>query len=74
MNQAAPPLSSIEKWLFDEAAAEQVADLMDLSDGCCSVPMMCGRVIVTDSCDAVDRKRKHPTYRQIDRSIDNQIN
>lgn len=40
MNQAAPPLSSIEKWLFDEAAAEQVADLMDLSDGCCSVPMM----------------------------------
>ncbi|XP_052138065.1 transcription factor MYB60-like [Oryza glaberrima] len=40
MNQAAPPLSTIEKWLFDEAAAEQVADLMDLSDGCCSVPMM----------------------------------
>ena len=40
MNQAAAPLSSIEKWLFDEAAAEQVADLMDLSDGCCSVPMM----------------------------------
>uniref|UniRef100_A0A0D3HQW0 Uncharacterized protein n=1 Tax=Oryza barthii TaxID=65489 RepID=A0A0D3HQW0_9ORYZ len=32
MNQAAPPLSTIEKWLFDEAAAEQVADLMDLSD------------------------------------------
>uniref|UniRef100_A0A0D9XWF4 Uncharacterized protein n=1 Tax=Leersia perrieri TaxID=77586 RepID=A0A0D9XWF4_9ORYZ len=40
MNHQAPPLSSIEKWLFDEAAAEQVADLMDLSDGCCSVPMM----------------------------------
>ncbi|KAF0889082.1 hypothetical protein E2562_021134 [Oryza meyeriana var. granulata] len=40
MNQGPPPLSSIEKWLFDEAAAEQVADLMDLSDGCCSVPMM----------------------------------
>ncbi|KAL5204157.1 hypothetical protein ABZP36_009028 [Zizania latifolia] len=40
LNQA-PPLSSIENWLFDEAAeAEQVADLMDLSDGCCSVPMM----------------------------------
>ncbi|XP_040385530.1 transcription factor MYB60-like [Oryza brachyantha] len=40
VSQAPPPLSSIEKWLFDEAAAEQVADLMDLSDGCCSVPMM----------------------------------
>ncbi|KAG8089205.1 hypothetical protein GUJ93_ZPchr0011g28147 [Zizania palustris] len=39
LNQA-PPLSSIENWLFDEAEAEQVADLMDLSDGCCSVPMM----------------------------------
>ncbi|KAK3139220.1 hypothetical protein QOZ80_5AG0379750 [Eleusine coracana subsp. coracana] len=37
--QAQAPLSSIEKWLLDEAA-EQVADLMDLSDGCCSVPMM----------------------------------
>uniref|UniRef100_A0A0A8ZND8 Uncharacterized protein n=1 Tax=Arundo donax TaxID=35708 RepID=A0A0A8ZND8_ARUDO len=37
--QAQPPLSSIEKWLLDEAA-EQVVDLMDLSDGCCSVPMM----------------------------------
>ncbi|KAL5205275.1 hypothetical protein ABZP36_033484 [Zizania latifolia] len=35
-----PPLSSIESWLFDETAAEHVADLMDLSDGCCSVPMM----------------------------------
>ncbi|RLM57956.1 transcription factor MYB30-like [Panicum miliaceum] len=33
------PLSPIEKWLFEEAA-EQVVDLMDLSDGCCSVPMM----------------------------------
>uniref|UniRef100_A0ACD5XPH3 Uncharacterized protein n=1 Tax=Avena sativa TaxID=4498 RepID=A0ACD5XPH3_AVESA len=34
------PLCSIEKWLLDEAA-EQVADLMDLSDGCCSsLPMM----------------------------------
>nr|CCI55454.1 PH01B001E05.10 [Phyllostachys edulis] len=33
------PLSSIEKWLFDEAA-EQVAELMDLSHGCCSVPML----------------------------------
>ncbi|PUZ43517.1 hypothetical protein GQ55_8G016300 [Panicum hallii var. hallii] len=32
-------LSPIEKWLFEEAA-EQVVDLMDLSDGCCSVPMM----------------------------------
>ncbi|KAJ1273976.1 hypothetical protein BS78_05G027700 [Paspalum vaginatum] len=30
-------LSSIENWLFDE---EDDADLMDLSDGCCSVPMM----------------------------------
>ncbi|KAL5223790.1 hypothetical protein ABZP36_010429 [Zizania latifolia] len=39
LNQA-PLLSSIEDWLFDEAAAEQVADLMDLSDGCCFVPMM----------------------------------
>ncbi|TVU50683.1 hypothetical protein EJB05_02063 [Eragrostis curvula] len=37
--QAQPPLSSIEKWLLDEAA-EQVVDLMDLSDGCCSVPML----------------------------------
>ncbi|XP_062182901.1 MYB transcription factor 69-like [Phragmites australis] len=35
----AAPLSSIEKWLLDETA-EQVVDLMDLSDGCCSVPMM----------------------------------
>ncbi|RCV36295.1 hypothetical protein SETIT_7G307500v2 [Setaria italica] len=33
------PLSPIEKWLFEEAA-EQVVDLMDLSDACCSVPMM----------------------------------
>ena len=33
------PLSPIEKWLFEEAA-EQVTGLMDLSDGCCSVPMM----------------------------------
>jgi len=33
------PLSPIEKWLFEEAE-EQVVDLMDLSDGCCSVPMM----------------------------------
>jgi hypothetical protein len=32
-------LSPMEKWLFEEAA-EQVVDLMDLSDGCCSVPMM----------------------------------
>ncbi|WVZ54664.1 hypothetical protein U9M48_005429 [Paspalum notatum var. saurae] len=32
-----PQLSSIENWLFDE---EEDADLMDLSDGCCSVPMM----------------------------------
>ncbi|KAK3119636.1 hypothetical protein QOZ80_9AG0673130 [Eleusine coracana subsp. coracana] len=37
--QAQAPLSSIEKWLLDEAA-EQVTDLMDLSDGCCSVPML----------------------------------
>ncbi|KAG2614658.1 transcription factor MYB60-like [Panicum virgatum] len=33
------PLSPIEKLLFEEAE-EQVVDLMDLSDGCCSVPMM----------------------------------
>ncbi|XP_047052365.1 transcription factor MYB60-like [Lolium rigidum] len=33
------PLCSIEKWLLDEAA-EQVADLMDLSDGCSSLPML----------------------------------
>jgi transcription factor MYB, plant len=33
------PMLSIEKWLLDEAA-EQVGDLMDLSDGCCSVPML----------------------------------
>ncbi|CAL5098519.1 unnamed protein product [Urochloa decumbens] len=33
------PLSPIEKWLFEEAA-EQVVDLMDLSDACCSVPIM----------------------------------
>ncbi|KAG0519860.1 hypothetical protein BDA96_08G022800 [Sorghum bicolor] len=34
-------LSSIEKWLFDEAA-EQVVDhqLMEISDGCCSVPSL----------------------------------
>ncbi|CAN6357471.1 unnamed protein product [Urochloa humidicola] len=32
-------LSPIEKWLLEEAA-EQVVDLMDLSDACCSVPMM----------------------------------
>ncbi|OEL29431.1 Myb-related protein 306 [Dichanthelium oligosanthes] len=33
-------LSPIEKWLLEEAA-EEVVDLMDLSDGCCSsVPMM----------------------------------
>ena len=37
--QQQAPLSPIEKWLFDEAA-EQVVDLMDLSDGCCSVPML----------------------------------
>ncbi|TVU27180.1 hypothetical protein EJB05_29773 [Eragrostis curvula] len=37
--QAQPPLSSIEKWLLDEAA-EQVGDLMSFSDGCCSVPML----------------------------------
>jgi len=36
----ASPLSPIEKWLFEEAA-EQVGDLMDLSEDCCSsVPMM----------------------------------
>jgi len=28
-------LSSIEKWLFDEAAEQ-----MEISDGCCSVPSM----------------------------------
>ncbi|KAG8093516.1 hypothetical protein GUJ93_ZPchr0012g21665 [Zizania palustris] len=40
LNQA-PLLSLIEDWLFDEAAAEQVvADLMDMSDSCCFVPMM----------------------------------
>uniref|UniRef100_A0A453KBT9 Myb-related protein 306 n=1 Tax=Aegilops tauschii subsp. strangulata TaxID=200361 RepID=A0A453KBT9_AEGTS len=34
------PLCSIEKWLLDEAA-EQVADLMDLSDGgCSSLPLL----------------------------------
>ncbi|CAD6258536.1 unnamed protein product [Miscanthus lutarioriparius] len=34
------PLSPIETWLFEEAA-EQVGDLMDLSEDCCSsVPMM----------------------------------
>jgi transcription factor MYB, plant len=38
--QAQAPLSSIEKWLLDEAAEQEVGDLMDLSDGCCSLPMM----------------------------------
>jgi transcription factor MYB, plant len=39
--QAQAPLSSIEKWLLDEAAEQEVVgDLMDLSDGCCSLPMM----------------------------------
>ncbi|XP_062197934.1 MYB transcription factor 69-like [Phragmites australis] len=38
--QQQAPLSPIEKWFFDEAADEQVVDLMDLSDGCCSVPML----------------------------------
>jgi hypothetical protein len=33
------PMLSIEQWLLDEAT-EQVGDLMDLSDGCCSVPML----------------------------------
>jgi transcription factor MYB, plant len=33
--QAQAPLSSIEEWLLDEAG-----DLMDMSDGCCSVPML----------------------------------
>ncbi|CAO2153443.1 unnamed protein product [Urochloa humidicola] len=33
------PLSPIEKWLLEEAA-DQVVDLMDLSDACCSVPIM----------------------------------
>ncbi|XP_062202637.1 MYB transcription factor 69-like [Phragmites australis] len=37
--QAHAPLSLIEKWLLDEAA-EQVVGLMDLSNDCCSVPMM----------------------------------
>ncbi|KAL6640506.1 hypothetical protein ACP70R_021629 [Stipagrostis hirtigluma subsp. patula] len=37
--QAQAPLSSIEKWLLDEAA-EQVVDLMDLPDVCCSVPAL----------------------------------
>jgi hypothetical protein len=36
--QQQAPMLSIEKWLLDEAT-EQVGDLMDLSDGCCSVPM-----------------------------------
>ncbi|KAG8050744.1 hypothetical protein GUJ93_ZPchr0009g233 [Zizania palustris] len=35
-------IDDYESWLFDEAAAAEhdVADLMDLSHGCCSVPMM----------------------------------
>jgi transcription factor MYB, plant len=37
--QAQAPLPSVEKWLLDEAA-EQVGDLMDMSDGCCSFPML----------------------------------
>lgn len=38
--QQQAPLCSIEKWLLDEAV-EQVADLMDdLSDGCCSLPLL----------------------------------
>ncbi|KAL6905716.1 hypothetical protein ACP4OV_003317 [Aristida adscensionis] len=36
--QAQGPLSSIEKWMLDDA--EEVVDLMDLSDGCCSVPTL----------------------------------